>query len=293
MTKTLSVLAFILTFSIGAVQAQERVQPAKTYVGGDIIYAPLSGIQFAIPDQWSGYYIPESEMFYMRSDTSSLVNVLLAVNRDESLEAMRFRWNNGVELVPDIFMKPATSFDINGDILSGEQYLSNNKDVKGFVLSKCGDFNACAIFLLTAPSSEYLKFKNTLEALATGISLNEPSLENLEDEFDWKRELEGKYLLMNESTGTSTRGNHLWLCYDGTFTMDLKRKGLAKKQAGKYKGKSKGRFTIIGTGASGQLILQFEGKKALEKLTIELTLKGEAIYLNEDRYFRSENTKCN
>ena len=292
MTKKNSVIAFILTFLFGTLQAQERVQPAKTYLGGDIIYAPLSGIQFAIPEQWSGYYIPESEMFYMRSDTSSLVNVLLMVNRDESLEALRFRWDKGVEMAPDVFIKPASSFAINDDQLSGELYLSNNKNVKGFGLTKCGEFNACAVFLLTAPTAEYLNFKNALEGLAEGIVLNEPSQESIEDEFDWKRELEGKYLLMNESTGTSTRGNHLWLCYDGTFTMDLKRKGLAKKQAGKYKGKSKGRFTIIGTGASGQLVLQFEDD-SLENLTVELTLKGEAIYLNEDRYFRSENTKCN
>jgi hypothetical protein len=293
MIKTLTAFLVLLTTSFGILHSQERVQGGKTYQGGDVIFAPVSGIEFAIPEHWSGYYIPESEMFYMRSDTSSLVNVLLAVNRDETLEAMRFRWNKGVELVPDIFMNPATSFDILGDELSGELYMSNNKNVKGFALSKCGDFNACAVFLLTAPTAEYLKFDKTLEGLAAGISMKEPSLESLEDEFDWKSELEGKYLLMNESTGTSTRGNHLWLCYDGTFTMDLKRKGLAKKQAGKYKGKSNGRFTIIGTGATGQLILQFEGKKDLEKLTVELTLKGEAIYLNEDRYFRSENTKCN
>jgi len=292
MTKTLIAFIVLLTSSFGVVHAQERVQAGKTYQGGDVIFAPVSGIEFAIPEHWSGYYIPESEMFYMRSDTSSLVNVLLAVNRDESLETMRYRWNKGVEMVPDIFMKPVTSFDISGEQLSGELFLSNNKNVKGFALAKCGDFNACAIFLLTAPTSEYLKFSNTLDGLAGGISLKEPSLESIEDEFDWKRELEGKYLLMNESTGTSTRGNHLLVCYDGTFKMDLKRKGLAKKQAGKYKGKSKGRFTIIGTGASGQLILQFEDKD-LEKLTVELTLKGDAIYLNEDRYFRSENTKCN
>lgn len=292
MTKKISYITLVLTLSFVAIQAQERVQPAKTYVGGDIIYAPVSGIQFAIPEQWSGYYIPESEMFYMRSDTSSMVNVLLGVNRDESLEQLRFRWNKGVEMAPDIFIKPATSFVIEGDQISGELYLSNNKNVKGFGLTKCGDFNACAVFLLTAPTAEYLNFKNALEGLAEGITLNEPSLDNLEDEFDWKRELEGKYLLMNESTGTSTRGNHLWLCYDGTFTMELKRKGLAKKQAGKYKGKSKGRFTIVGKGVRGQLLLQFEDND-LENLTVELSLKGEAIYLNEDRYFRSENTKCN
>jgi len=292
MAKILSVLMFFLTISIGDLQAQERIQQGKTYKGGDVIYSPLSGIEFAIPEYWSGYYIPESEMFYMRSDTSNMVNVLLAVSRDETLETMRARWNEGVEMAPDVFMKPATSFNIKGSQLSGELFLSNNKNIKGFALSKCGEFNACATFLLTAPTSEYKKFENALEGLAVGISLKAPSLEKIGDDFNWKRELEGKYLLMNESTGKSTRGNHLWLCYDGTFTMELKRKGLAKKQAGKYKGKSSGTFFIEGIGSAGKLVLRFNDDD-LEEVLVELRLRGDAIYLNEDRYFRSENTKCN
>lgn len=267
---------------------QQRLQPSKTYTEGDTIVAPLYGISFVIPDHWSGFLTRETQVFTLNSDTTGDVKVIVFPSEGK-LEDIEARWSKGVELSPEFKVMPTGALVVSEGELTCEFHLENNESLKGYVLAKCGGYGHCYTMVLTAPYNIYTRYKTTLHKLSGRMDFVEPSITGPYEEFDWSETLSHKYLFTYQSGGGSTKGNHLWLCPDGTFHAKLQRRGLLKDAVGDYKGRHTGTYQTEGKGPSGKLLLRF---KELSSLDLNLEIKDDLIFINGERYSIAENKKC-
>jgi hypothetical protein len=273
---------------VNPAQSQERVTASKSYRAGDSINAPLYGIKLVLPANWNGYLTRGTEVFTLESDTTGETTIVIFPT-EESLQKIQTRWNGKVELSPGVELIPTdppkmsegrivTAFTLKGDI-----------NRTGFAYASCGDFGFCYTAFLIVDQSRASVYENVLDKLAGNISFFKPTLTEYYGDYDWSQQLQGKYLVTYERGDGSNKQNHLWLCDDGTFTSQIKRKGCLKGSAGPYKGKLKGTYSIEGIGSTGRIQLNFD---KLTPLQLPLGIKDEVIYMNDLRYSVSEHSQC-
>ena len=283
-----AIFCFLLLSFALTVSSQDRVQAARDYKPGDEFFAPVNGIKFKMPEGWTGYIPMGTDVLSMRLDSARELDIMVRAYED-GLDNIKARWERGSELARGIFAKPVGEFEVTDERIMGSFSFSNDKSRMGHALAICGPYGKCASMVVLVPTYLHEKYKDLLTGVADNLSFVEPTLQDLNADYDWSTELRGKYLVLYEGTNTSLKANHIWLCPDGTFRSEAERRGEMKGQAGPYGGKQKGTYRLMGVGPQGRLILEF--KKA-DNLDITLMLKDEMVYLNGDRYTVSNNTKC-
>lgn len=269
-------------------QAQERVKPSKGYLSGDTILSPLYGIKLILPDHWNGFLTRGTEVFTLSSDTTGETSIMLFPS-EESLKKIEIRWNGQVELSPGIDIIPVDPPKIKDGKLQTEFSFSGNENRMGYSIAQCGDYGFCYTAFLIVSKTSGPNYKNTLDKLSRYITFFEPTITDYYGDFDWARELKGKYLITYESSSGGTKQNHIWLCDDATFKSKITRKGSFKGSSGNYKGKQNGTYTIEGIGSAGKILLNFE---KLSPLVLPLEIKDEVIFMNGTRYSVAEHNQC-
>ncbi|GJM30535.1 MAG: hypothetical protein DHS20C17_31700 [Cyclobacteriaceae bacterium] len=268
--------------------SQERVKPSKSYLAGEVIEAPLYGIRLTLPEHWNGFLTRSTEIFTLNSDTTGDTSIMIFPS-EESLQDIETRWRGKVEFSPGIVLIPESTPQITGGKLTSAFTLSGNENQQGYAFASCGDFGFCytAFLMVGASRAEY--YGDVLNKLAANINFFQPTITEYYGDYEWPQELKGKYMVTYERGAGSNKQNHLWLCEDGTFKSQIKRKGGLKGSTGDYKGKLTGTYTIEGTGATGRIQLDFE---KLTPLQLPLEIKDEVIYMNGLRYSISGHDQC-
>jgi hypothetical protein len=250
----------------------------------------LFGIQIAVPSHWTAYLPQDVQLLSLSVDSVKSATISMYAQKT-TLDQLREGWRAGKELAPGISILPEENLISTDSLVYAKLRLTNDKSVKGFGLAACSEFGVCYTILLAAPVNKRDRYESLLPALANQITFKAPSVSGINDLYDWKQELTGKYLVLYEPSAQSVKRNHLWLCNDGSFRANIQRKGLIKKEAGNYRGKQKGTYTLEGIGEAGELTLSF---KNLEEFRIQLEIKGNnEVYLDGKRYFIGKNERCN
>ncbi len=270
------------------VQGQERVKPSKTYPPGDTIISPLYGIKMIVPEHWYGFLTRGTEVFTLESDTAGGTTILMYPS-EESLKDIETRWQGKVEFSPGVELIPESKPQINDGFLQSAFGISGNDNRKGFAYAECGEFGFCYTAFVIVDHFRANSYRKTLSQLAKNLDFFEPTITEFYGDFDWTKELSGKYMVTYESGGGSTKQNHLWLCPDGTFESRITRKGGLKGTTGPYKGKLKGTYVIEGVGHAGMIQLNFE---KLTPLQLPLEIKDEVVFMNGLRYSISDHNQC-
>ncbi len=281
-------MAIILSFCHVNCLAQERVKPSKAYRAGDTIQSPLYGIRLILPEHWNGFLSRGTEVFSLNADTT-METTLMIFPSEEDLKNIETRWNRKIELSPGVEILPVEPPKIDKGKLQTEFSFSGNENRMGYSMAQCGDYGFCYTAFLITNKAKGAYYANTMEQLSQYITFFEPTLTDFYGDYQWANELGNKYMVTYESAGYSTRQNHLWLCKDGTFEAQIKRKGGFKGTTGDYKGKQKGTYKIKGVGSTGSILLNFN---KLSPLELPLEIKEEVIYMNGLRYSVSNNIKC-
>ena len=287
-TKLAIVVTVIVTLHNIQVNAQERVKPSKVYQAGETITAPLYGLTLTLPENWRGYLTQETSIFTLNCDSVNDVNIRVYPS-EESLESIKSRWSQGVELSPGLKAMPIGEVEKTKNGLKTAFKFTGNPGVKGFSRVVCGSYGHCYTAFITAPTNMYMQYQNALEVLATGTEFKEPWLEDFYGDHHWSEALSGKYIFNYDIGEGSRKTNQLWLCEDGTFETKIIRKKALKGVAGPYHGKQKGTYRIEGVGSTGVLILEF---KDLAPLRLDLSIRDEHIFINEQRFLASTHDKC-
>ena len=282
------VMLLILGTSSAQLIAQERVKPNKGYMAGDTIQSPLYGIQLILPAHWNGYLTRGTEVFSLSSDTT-METTMMIFPSEENLKDIETRWNGHVELSPGVDIIPVEPPKIQNGKLQSEFSFSGNENRMGYSIAQCGDFGFCYTAFLIVNKTSGPNYRGIMDELSQYISFFEPTLADFYGDYDWDKELKGKYMVTYESGGGSTKQNHLWLCEDGTFESRITRKGGLKGTTGKYKGKLSGTYTVEGIGPSAKITLNFE---KLEPIVLPLEIKEEVIYMAGLRYSVGGHNQC-
>lgn len=87
------------------------------------------------------------------------------------------------------------------------------------------------------------------------------------------------------------RQTEINLCENGNFFARVKKRGIMRNVNPEYKNRMSGNWTVVGDGPEATLNLTFK-KSKLNPLSIPLTLKEEALFVGDERYYASEATGC-
>lgn len=288
MLKTVCSIVFILmAFQLSS---QERIQQGKMYKGGDQVYAPLTGTYITIPEHWRGYATQETEMMTLSSDTSSATLRIFSVQ--DNLVSIKNRMNNGFEIAPGAVIKPIGTPSFEDNILTSEVTMSNDKNISGYFFVKCGEYGNCVGFLFGTQTKTHALYFDKLNDLLHQVTLKEPTIVEPGADFDWSTALSGKHLFHYESNSSGTLGNQIWLCSDGTFTANLKRKGMFNNgNQKKIKGNHTGTYRLEGVGLEGVLVMNFDRMDGYE-MVLKGTWKENEVYFNGVKYYKAVHQKC-
>ena len=285
-----ALLSIIFLLLLVNLNGQERLQQGKMYKGGDYVYAPQTGTYFTIPAHWRGYATQETEMMTLSSDTSNATLRIFSVK--DNLVSIKNRMTSGFQITPGVVIKPVGNPTFEDNILSAEVKMSNDKNISGYYFVKCGEYSNCVGFLFGTSTKTHTSYFDELDKMLHDVALKEPTLVEPGADFDWSKELSGKHLFHYESSSSGTLGNQLWLCADGTFSANLKRKGMFNKgNQKKIKGNHSGTYRFEGVGKEGVLVMTFDSMDGYE-MVLKGVWKENDIYLNGVKYYKAIHQKC-
>lgn len=286
--RQLTVILFlsILTFtSFG----QEAVEAGKMYKGGENIFDPETGTTLTIPPHWRGYATMQTDMLTLNSDTSNASLRIFAV--EDNLVSIKNQLNTGIEIGPGSYIKPKGEITFDDNILVAELYLTDDPKTSGYYMVKCGQYGNCIGYLFGAETRNYKDYYEAVYSNFQAITLGQPTQGAAGENYNWAAELSGKYLFHYESNNTGIRGNQIWLCSDGSFTANLKRKGIFKEgDDRRIRGNHFGKYKLEGIGKEGVIVLNFD--KVEEEIVLKTEFRDGDIYINNIKYFVASNTKC-
>jgi len=282
---------FILSMLIPvAVFGQERITPGTMYQSGQKLLGPKFGVVTQVPDNWVGILPHDIEMFLLMS-TQDQDGQILAMGTSDNPENIRKSWETGsLESETGITMKMKGGVSERNGNLTAEFEITGNmgRSNKAYAEAKCGEYGNCVIFLLIAPENFYNSFKDGLMSFADNTTFEEPSLDNIYQNFNWPEFLNNKYLATYDSNRDYKRDNQLWLCPDGTFRIRIKNKNWGSVPQA-YQGTNTGVYEVKGIGPKGEISLEF---KKLDPITIDVEIKEDKIYVNSSRFYVMQNTEC-
>ncbi len=276
----ISVLLLIFSLSL---MAQETIREGKTYTSGVKLAAPKSGVDFTVPDNWSGYVLLGSDLLTIYLDSIPDTRAMYFVRRTELKQIAR-NWMNGLELAPGIRLEVEGKPKYRDGVLYAIVGLTGQSQSKGYIFAKCGEFHNCVTVLASSPKKYHEPLEGRLAPLINNVSFVQPYYPDPKEFVDWKKLLTGKYVFSVEESGKSIKESKIWLNYNGSFKSKVKRTGIYKEQAKSYQGTNKGTYWINNDedGNGAHIIFYF---KKLPEVTLKLERDDQHYYMNGQRFY--------
>jgi len=292
-SKRLGLICLFGIFCAVGVNAQKinRLKPGQLYESGSRVEAPRFGFESTIPEGWEGMLPRDTEVFLLMPLKSIAAEIFVAGSPTNE-EALRKRWNLGLDMGSNIIVKPKGEIFKRGDVLAADAEAQGSTGTAGqqiYVEAKCSSFGVCIVFMLMGEARTFENAKKDLQTFVDNSTFSEPRNVSIYEGFDWKEFLEGHALISIESSPNQKKSNEVHFCKDGTFYSTIKRKGLIKEEAKAYQGSKTGTWSVE-SGQSATLILSFQKAPAIE---IDLWIEDEKVFANGERHFVGYSEKCN
>jgi len=273
---------------IGKIQGQQRINPGRVYQSNDSIYGPLYGIKAVVPQGWLGILPQGTRVFTLMPENSIKDNIFVFAMK-EDLPSIQKRWESGIEIATGINAFINSEPEVSNNRIYAEFTQTNDANKRIIGEARCGQFGNCITVFALTDERGIVDARKGLKAFTKSIVFVKPGLENIYDNFNWAEYLDGKYIFNFQSNQYYRKENHLWLCKDGSFKTNLKRKGILKEEAKAYTGKKKGKYEIIGTGKFGKIILKFDKAAPLE---IDTEIRDDKVIINGFQFFVTAHSNC-
>ncbi|MBL0744408.1 hypothetical protein [Chryseolinea lacunae] len=289
-----NVLLILLCGMAAMVSAQSytRIQPGTRYDAGETVRSARYGVQSRIPLGWRGVLPRDTEVFMVLPDDPDNGQVFVFMNEKDSPATARTRFEQGINLDPNIKLAPTGNVTQRGEGIATEFRLEGKKTNKAdryYAESKCHPKGTgCLVVLLTGKTVNFEAGKAAVMEIMDHTTFVEPSAEPYVD-FDWNEFLTNKVLVNYALTYDVKKENTVTLCAGGTFHSRLKTNEFVNGNVKPYKGKKAGTWSVTGKGENTTLVLTFEG---LPPVKVALTIRDEKVFANGQRYFVGENDDC-
>lgn len=291
---SLAFCTMISAISIAQVK-KPRIKPGQMYEAGETIYAPRFGFTAKIPEGWEGSLPRESEIFLLHTVINDIYGEIFLFGREQGdLTTLQEGWKKGVDLSESIKLI-AKDPAIAGDLLSTEVVgggTNINRGQRGFAAARCNPNGPCVIALSIVPTQFYDQVKNTVVKFMNAATFSVPSNASPYADLDWREYLSDKSLVTFAYVEGGSKDSQIDLCGNGTFTASIKKSGFLKSQNPQYSGKLSGTWVTSSAGETATIRFTFTSKKDLPPLEVNVYIKDDNVYFNDERYFVGQSTKC-
>jgi hypothetical protein len=263
------------------------------YNSQDTLFSPSYGFTSQVPVGWVGTLPRETEVFLLTTGNGGFGEIFVFGRAEVDLPQLSELWKEGVDVTDNLRLK-ALDPKISNQILQSEVIADGNyvqRQSRAFAATKCGNQGTCITVLAVGSEESYDNVsKAALELLQNG-TFESPSFESPYENFDWKEFLSNKLMITYDEVLGGARQTQINLCENGTFSANVKKRGIMRNVNPEYKNRMRGSWTVEGKGPDAMLNLTFD-KKGLSPLTVPLTLKDEELFVGDERYYASEATGC-
>ncbi len=264
------------------------------YYPGDTVKSPRLGLQTRMPEDWEGVLPRDAEVFLLMPVNNLNGEIYVAVNENLDKPGQIQRWKQGMDLGEGLRLMPNGEINTRGDVICAAGKVTGNqanRASKIYLEAKCSPHGFCVSYMVMANPVSFDEVQKAMQQFVDNTKFTRPSNESPYLNFNWKKFLSGKVLLMTgyEDRGQNKRENEVHLCQDGTFSSRIIRKGIFKDQARAYQGSKKGTWEVKSNGDKATIIFTLPKAAPAE---INLELKDEEVYINGDRYFIGASEKC-
>jgi hypothetical protein len=290
MKKMVLIAGFVWVSAAGFCQLENRLRPGQMYEPGQEVYAPKYGFKSKVPEGWEGTLPREAEIFVLMPLKAVSAQIYVWGTEKDKLEELKKRWTTGMDMGDGIILKSKGAITARGAGIAAEGELkgaTNTASRKIYAEARCSEFGICITYILSAENS-YDEVKASLQQFVDNTVFDAPRNVSIYEGFDWKKFLTGRMLITYESNENARKLNEVHFCQDGTFSSEIRRKGLMKDELKPYQGKKKGTWSV-GSGQTSVLVLQFDKGPRAE---VELTIKDEKVFANGVRHFVAYSEKC-
>jgi hypothetical protein len=309
-----TIFAICLLSFTGAVQAVE-IQQGQQYAAGTLLESSQAGIALTVPAGWvAGWPQGSSMLVLARTDNQGSIFIYVdefTASSAAQLMAQPVPLGNGVILSPK--SAPATAADGS---LSAEYTVSGTpQGLRGRIVTRIGTHGIGAAFIVVATASAYDGVQGTANSLAGSVRFSQPVVAQAAtggsegDGDSWQDYMRGRYVVRFYTGSGYTEEEHIWLCSDGSFYRQTSSGGFGGGASGAFGGKGQGSWRARGsTNAVGELVLQYgagsvsetgttfgewtEQGAGGERVTFSLQLSDGKLYLDERKWFRDSNQRC-
>lgn len=268
-----------------------QIEPGRVYSGGEQIGDPEAGLRLTMPMGWRGQLLPGGEAFQLQSDGGESFILVLA---DAMTEAdARAQMVAPVDLGNGVVLNPT------GEVQTvGAGHLSAPYSVGGVQneLVATADLRLTqgglgVAFILVSPPESHEAGLEGMRELALSLGVEAPRVQSTGSDDEWEPYLRGMYLARYFTRTGYTESTEIWLCSDRSFYYDSQGGGFGGGASGAMQSRGGGRWSAIGTGRNGTLILQWDNGER-STMSLEYDYEQDRLYVNGERMLRGANERC-
>ncbi|MFZ1805580.1 MAG: hypothetical protein WAU36_00070 [Cyclobacteriaceae bacterium] len=272
---------------------------------GEVDY-PYLGIKFTIPTEWKG--AESGDGFLIVSDTKQGLVYMMA-NEEKDLEKLKQEAEAGIQ-EEGVSLQKSSEFEEVGKGGVGAEFegIIQGQQAKAYVVGIINPFGY-GVSIISATTKEIYTdvYKKLAQQIAMSIQFSEPI--ELPVTQEWREALKGAkltYMKSNYSSGGVSVGGYstysgysshseITLCTNGSFayyssdSFSVDTGGVFANSAGNKNGQGSWEVNTNGSGEP-VLNLHFDNEKIY---SYKLSYAEKKTYLNDTRYFRTYDAKCN
>lgn len=272
---------------------------------GEVDY-PYMGIKFTIPTEWKGE--ESGDGFLIVSDTQPGL-VFMVAHEVNDLDILKQEAEAGIQ-EEGVVLRKSSEFDEVGKGGVGAEFegIIQGQQVKAYVVGIINPFGYGVSIISATTTTMYSEvYKKLARQIAMSIQFSEPTEAPVTQE--WREALKGAkltYMNSNYSSGGVSVGGYstysgysshseITLCPSGNFSyyssnsFSVDTGGGFANSAGNKDGRGKWEVTNNGKGEPVLKLLFNNGRAH----SYQLSYKDKKTYLNDTRYFRTYDAKCN
>lgn len=303
-----ALLIVLLLVATGLPKA-EPLQPGRLYVGGTELSVPTLGLTITLPAGWKGMLPHNTSTFVMESDTTQ-ANVFL-LGETISRQELESTMSSPIPLDAGLTLRPDGDVRMNEGWFEADYTIAGHPALVARIKAQTGMSGIALAIIAIGDEARFADAWSGADAVARSLVFSEPIQPPAPPglEGSWQQYMQGRYVVRLYTGSGYYEEEHIWLCSDGSFFRRSSAGGSsnAAGASAAYGGRGHGVWKAEGKLAGdGQLLLRygatsFEGSTTFgdwqtsggpSVLSYDLRLADNKLYLNDRRWFRDGNQRC-
>jgi len=276
----------VLSLHVHAVE----VQQGQLYTEGVYIESSQLGLGFTIPMRWQGVW-PQGSDFFVLSRGDEQASMFLYIEQ-LSIADLKQVMAQVIPLDASLQLYPSSSLSMVDDLLVADYRVTPpQNDLSAHIDARVGENGLAVAVIVIAKQEVISRVNKTARKFAKALTFKAASVQQVVSDADtWQEYMRGRYIVRYYTGSGYSEEEHIWLCSNGVFYRSNSAGGFGGGASGAYSGQGNGHWKATGSSSAyGQLILQYS---AGETANYALSFQDERLYLDNTKWFRTDNQRC-